>query len=383
MVKETLCTCFTSLVLWTSACADQPIAIGLLLSISGNSAVEGREAWLGIRIAAALVPAVRNRPVRLILADAGSQPAHAALAIARLIEKEHAALVIGDVDSSCSAAASYLAERRGVPMISLTAMHPQAWRDTKYVWSVSVSAAEQGRAAAKVCQSHVGAGTAAIVRDIAQEYSIGLAAAFEEHFVRLGGSIVSKADCRTGDRDFSKQVQRFKALQPDIIYAPVLWTECALIARQVREKGLTAIIVTGDNVNRGELVAEGSSGVAGIVVIGHPLDNDRPTPLSARFCRRFRECFATDPNSCALRAADAYFLALDAISRAGSTDPEKIRSALASTSCLEGVTGPIPFGHDRHPMRPIKVSRIDAGLCRNLITVYPSRAVQKVLLRRR
>lgn len=383
MIKEALCICFTSLVLWTSACADQPITIGLLLSISTNSAVEGREAWLGIRTAYALVPTVRNRPVRLILADAGSQPAHAALAIARLIEKEHAALVIGDVDSSCTAAASYLAERRGVPMISLTAMDPQVWRDTKYVWSVSVSAAEQGRAAAKVCQSHVGARTAAIVRDIAQEYSIGLSAAFEEHFVRLGGSIVSKADCRTGDRDFSKQVQRFKAQQPDIIYAPVFSTECALIARQVREKGLTAIIVTGDNVNREDLVAQGGLEVEGIVLIGHPLDNDRPNPLGTQFCRRFRESFATDPNSCALRAADAYFLALDALSRAGSTDPEKIRSALASTSCLEGATGRILFGRDRNPMRPIEVSRIDAGLCRNLITVYPSRTVQRALLRRR
>lgn len=58
---------------------------------------------------------------------------------------------------------------------------------------------------------------------------------------------------------------------------------------------------------------------------------------------------------------DAYLLALDAIERAGSTDPQAIRNALAATKDFPGATGPISFDDKGDATKPVVIDALHNG----------------------
>lgn len=66
-------------------------------------------------------------------------------------------------------------------------------------------------------------------------------------------------------------------------------------------------------------------------------------------------------------------LVADAISRAGSTDPEAVRQALASTSNYEAVTGNIAYvGDSRVPSKPVAIMYVNHGAFELKTTVTPT-----------
>ena len=70
-------------------------------------------------------------------------------------------------------------------------------------------------------------------------------------------------------------------------------------------------------------------------------------------------------------AYDAVLLAADALKRAGASDPDGLRQALAATADFPGVTGAITFDSERNPRKPGIVIRVDEGKFTYLETVDP------------
>ena len=69
--------------------------------------------------------------------------------------------------------------------------------------------------------------------------------------------------------------------------------------------------------------------------------------------------------------ADAYFITVDAIKRAGSTDPAKIRDALASTNDFQGVTGKISLKPDGNAIKAMVINRVKDGKFNYVTTIQP------------
>ena len=79
----------------------------------------------------------------------------------------------------------------------------------------------------------------AIVQEVSNDYSVGLAKFFREEFVKLTGdenSIVDVANYQTGDKDFTAILTNIKALNPDAVFAPGNFTESALLVKQARKR---------------------------------------------------------------------------------------------------------------------------------------------------
>ena len=62
-----------------------------------------------------------------------------------------------------------------------------------------------------------GAKKVAIVQEVSNDYSVGLAKFFKEAFEKLAGpgSVVDIANYQTGDKDFTAQLTNLKAKNPD------------------------------------------------------------------------------------------------------------------------------------------------------------------------
>ena len=96
----------------------------------------------------------------------------------------------------------------------------------------------------------------AIVQEVSNDYSVGLAKFFREEFVKLTGdenSIVDVANYQTGDKDFTAILTNIKALNPDAVFAPGNFTESALLVKQARQLGIDAQFMGGDTAIPGKL----------------------------------------------------------------------------------------------------------------------------------
>lgn len=67
----------------------------------------------------------------------------------------------------------------------------------------------------------------------------------------------------------------------------------------------------------------------------------------------------------------AYFLLVDAIKRAGSTDGTKIRDALAATKDFRAVSGTITMGDEGNPVKSMVINKVEGGKFVYVTTVNP------------
>ncbi len=371
MTKRFFLLLLAMLLVSSTTWAEEPVRIGVFLSLSGSVEREGRQAWDGIRIAHKMAPRVLDRPVVLSIADTHFDPSAAASSMFRLIERDKAVAVIGDVASNNTIAGSYCAVRKGIPVVSPTATSCLVGENKGCVFRVCFLDSDQGRVAARIARHRLEAKTAVLAVDIGQHYSLGLAYFFQNEFVKLGGKVLERIQFKTGDQDFSRQLKRVKELKPDVIFAPVYLAECALIAKQARTMGLTTPIVAGDAVDRDDLIADGASAVEGLHFTAHFDREMIRNDLGERFLARFESETGTKLSTCAAMAADAYFVLLDAISRAGACRPSDIRAALARTSQFAGVTGSISIGPDGSAVRPVAVKQVCGGTLKYLTAAFP------------
>jgi branched-chain amino acid transport system substrate-binding protein len=192
--------------------------------------------------------------------------------------------------------------------------------------------------------NEVGAKTAVLVREVSNDYSVGLAKFFSDTFKKLTGNdnaILGTVDFNTGDQDFSAQLTTVISLNPDVIFVPGNYTESALVMKQARELGLTVPVLGGDTWETPEFIDVGKERVEGAVFSTFFATEYAANPVAETFLKEYRARYNKEPASVTALGYDGYLLALDAIKRAGSTDPVKIRDAIAKTSGFVGAAGTV------------------------------------------
>ncbi len=138
------------LVLTGLGWAAEPIVIGAYLPMTGNVAAYGQMGWSGITAAKKMEPTVLDRPVDVRLVDTKSEKVESANAVSRLIEKDKAVAIIGEMISGNTIAGSDVAERRKIPMISPSATNPMVTQNKKFILRVCFIDSDQGRIGAKM-----------------------------------------------------------------------------------------------------------------------------------------------------------------------------------------------------------------------------------------
>ena len=360
-----------SMLIAASAIAAEPVKIGVYLPMTGPVAAYGQMGWSGITTAKKMVPTVLGRPVELKLVDTKSDKVESANAVSRLVEKEKVVAIIGEMISGNTIAGSDSAERSHVPMVSPTATNPIVTQGKKFIFRVCFIDPDQGRIAAKLAIDRLKAKTAALIYDISQDYCVALAAFFRKEFTKDGGKILTETKFKTGDRDFTPQLSSIKAVHPDIIYAPIYYTECALIAKQAREMGLKVPILAGDGVQAPELIQLGGKAVEGVYFTAHFHRDMITWDSGKKFAALIKKETGKELDAFSAMGADAYFIIIDAIKRAGSTDPEKIRNALATTKDFQGVTGKISLKRNGNAVKAMVINMVKDGKFKYVTTINP------------
>lgn len=358
----------------TRPAAEADIPIGLYGSLTGATATFGQSTKDGVDLATAEVNAaggVLGKPIRLIVEDNQGKPNEAVNAVLKLIQRDRVVAVLGDVASSLSIAAAPVCQQNRIPMLSPSSTNPKVTEMGDYIFRACFIDPFQGEVMAKFALGTLKAKTAAVFTDRRNDYSVGLAQFFKEKFAALGGKIVAEEGYQAGDREFKPQLTNLRAANPDVIFVPGYYTECALIARQARELGIKAPLLGGDGWDSDVTVESGGAAVEGCYFSNH-YHQDDPRPEVQSFVKKFREIHGgRTPDAMAVTGYDAAKILYDAIRRAGSTAPKAIRDALAATRDFVGVSGKITIGPDRNASKSAVVLKIEGGRFKFVQLVAP------------
>jgi branched-chain amino acid transport system substrate-binding protein len=351
--------------------AQDVVKIGAYLPMTGGVAAYGDMEWSGIQIAHDMEPTVLGKKIDLVLVDTKSDKIEAANAVSLLVEKEKVVGILGEAISGNSMAGNPISEKAEIPSVSPTATNPLVTQGKQYAFRACFIDPFQGEVAARFARDQLKAQTAAVIIDQAQDYCVGLANYFEKEFVKLGGKIVSKTYIQTGDQDFSAQLSAVQASKPDIIYAPNYYTEDALMAKQARDLGIKVPILTGDGAQDETLIKVGGASVENTFFTGHFHKQAATTDRAKEYIKRYEEKYKKEAGAFDALGADAYFLLVDAIKRAGSTDGPKIREALANAKNFQGVSGTITMGEGGNPVKSMVINKVEGGKFVYVTTVNP------------
>jgi branched-chain amino acid transport system substrate-binding protein len=341
-----------------------PIVIGAYLSMTGSMATFGESSKRGAEIAIEEANAqggVLGRKVSLVVVDDQGKAEEVGNAVLRLIDVDGAVAIMGEVASTLSLVAGRIAQRRKVPMVSPSSTNTQVTMVGDYVFRVCFLDPFQGYAMARFARDRLKISKVAILKDVRNDYSIGLSDAFQKAFTRLGGTITDIESYGAGDTEFSAQLTKIKPGLPEGLYVPGYYTEVGSVARQARRLGIKAPLMGGDGWESPELLKIGGVDIVGSYYSNH-FAHDLPSPRAKQFITAYGAKYNEAAPALAALGYDATLAILDALRRAGSTNPRAVRDALATTTELDAVTGRLTLDANRNPVKPAVVVRVtEAG----------------------
>src|SRR3954470_6545943 len=337
------------------------IKIGEVGSMTGTEATFGTSSDRGIQLAVTEVNGaggIKGRQLQVIALDDEGKPEEAATAATRLISSEHVLALLGEVASTRSLFMAPKAQAAKVPMVSPSSTNEKVTAVGDYIFRACFIDPFQGYVMAKFATDTLKLKKAAILRDVRNDYSVGLAKVFSDNFTRMGGKIVANESFSNGDVDFKAQLTNIKAAGPDALYVPAYYTEVGLIARQAREIGLTVPMLGGDGWDSEKLYEIGGPALEGSYFSNH-YSVDDPSPRVQEFVNKFKKEYGGQvPDSLAAQAYDAAGMLFDGMKRAKDITGPSIRDALAETKNYRGVTGDITMDEKRNATKPAVVLKV-------------------------
>ena len=334
------------------------ILVGFYGSLTGDGASFGQSSREGAELAVDELNAaggVLGRQLRLLVEDDQSKPEEASNAVTKLITQDRVVAVIGEVASRRTLAAAPIAQRYQIPMITPASTNEKVTEVGDYVFRVCFIDPFQGEVLAKFAYNDLKARKVAILRDQAQDYSVGLTDSVAQHFARLGGQVLPPVSYSSGDADFKAALTRIRSEKPDVLFATGYYSEAAIITRQARELGMKMPILGGDGWV-GDALQNGREALNNTYISNH-YSGDNPDPIVQNFVGAYRKRFNRDPDAIAALGYDAIKVLADSLTRAQSTDGPTLRAAIAAAD-VPGVTGRLKMNAKRNVDKPAVVQEV-------------------------
>ena len=330
---------------------EKVVKIGVFEPLTGDNGAGGKQEVLGMQYANYVQPTVdingETYKVQLEVVDNRTAAENGPSAAAELVNKG-VSIVLGSYGSGVSIAASDTFKQAGIPAIGVTCTNPNVTAGNSHYFRICFLDPFQGTVLANYAYNELGYRTAYTLAENGNDYDEGLAHYFTEAFTTLGGK-VENANFPENTSDFNSYITNAVNAGAEVIFAPTSTSYAQLIVEQAAAKGVKATIMAGDTWDSNQILAAAK---------GKDIDIQVTTFYQEGGNKAFDEGFKAflegseqnltdnggDSNIAAVSAMgyDAYFVALEALKVAGSTDRAKVTEALWKVSTT-GVTGAIAF----------------------------------------
>lgn len=199
----------------------------------------------------------------------------------------------------------------------------------------------------------------ALLYNVADTYSTGMAKAFEEEVAAKGGTLVAKESYTGGEVDFNTQLTTIKNAGADIIFCPVYSQDAAYMVNQAKQQGIDIPFIGGDGWDGILNQVEDTSILEGVVFLSPFLATDE-NEIVKNFVTKYEEQFKTTPDQFAADGYDGVYVIKAAMEKAGSTRSEDLIKAMTEIE-VEGTTGKMSFTPEGEPNKQAKLIEIKNG----------------------
>ena len=332
------------------AAAPLPIKIGVGGPMTGSDAVFGAEMRNGVEQAVRDINAaggMLHHKLSVEIGDDAGDPKQGA-AVAKKFVADHLRFVVGHFNSGVTLPASSIYADNNILDITPASTNPQITeRGLETVFRTCGRDDQQAAVATKFLAS-LGNKKIAIVHD-KTTYGKGLADAVRKDLAALGIKDVLYDGVETGEKDYSALVAKIKASGAEIVYWGGLQTEAGRIVRQMRERGVDAVMMASSGIASDEFAALGGDAIIGTIMT-FPRD-PRNRPQAANVVKEFK-ARNVDPETYTLYSYAAVQIIQQAAEQAKSLDPKDIAKVMHAGTPFKTVLGDIAFDAQGDITRP-------------------------------
>jgi branched-chain amino acid transport system substrate-binding protein len=346
------------------AAAADVIKIGLLAPLTGFAAADGLSVSNSVKLAVDQVNekgGLLGKKVELIVEDDAAQAKEAVGLARKLVQRDGVVAVVGGSYSMPSRAVAPLFQEFGIPFVAGYAVHPDITVAGDFCFRNGFLGTVEGRGAGVVAVDMLQAKTVGLLT-MDNDFGRTLADGFREYVVAKGAKVVFDQIYPLGEKDFSAYLTSIKDADPDVVLASGYYAEAAGIVKQAYEMGLRSQILGEEGYDSPKFIElAGAEAAEGTIIVTN-LDRDDPRPVVQEFISEYRKRYGMEPDMVGASNYDAFMIIADAIRRAGTTDPEQVRDAIAATSDFDGVTGIITgFTEIGEVIKPVQVQIVKDG----------------------
>lgn len=340
-----------SLVAVAVSAQDLVVRIGHVAPTSGWMSIVGIESENAARLAIEQLNAGgvriggRAASLELVAADDVGTASRGRLAAEAMVAAQVRG-VVGHFTSGPTIAAARIYADAGIPQLSPAATNPAFTRmGLKSAFRMVADDVKIARLLGRHAVGELGAQRFAIIDD-RSIYGRGLAEEFSKAVVASGGRIVEVRQTTEDATDFGDFLSAAKAAQADAVFFGGFEPQAGRLLRQMKQVGFSAKVIGGDAICTPDLVSYYARGeafddqVVCVLPGGMPPAND---PATQRFIADYTRRYGLEPTYYGPQAYDAVMLMVDAMTRAGSSEPADYLPLLAATQDYQGVSGVISF----------------------------------------
>ena len=348
------------------------IKIGVFEPQSGDNGAGGKQEVLGMQYANYVQPTVEiggeTYDVKLEIVDNRTTAENGPSAASELMNRG-VSIVLGSYGSGVSMAGGTVFQEAGVPAIGVTCTNPQVTSDCSVYYRICFLDPFQGTVLANYAYKELGVTTAYTLAMLGSDYDQGLVYYFSEAFKALGGTVTSE-DFPEGNANFVSYINNAKSAGAGVIFAPVSTNYAQLIIEAAGAQGFEGHLLGSDTWDN-NMVIESAKGKSVNVEITTFYQEGGAPEFDAgikEWMNANADALTNNGGNDMVSAVtamgyDAYFVALEAIKAAGSTDPAAVLAALPGVS-YTGVSGLIEFdeiGDAKRDAAYIKAANTESG----------------------
>ena len=331
--------------------ANPVVKIGVFEPQTGDNGAGGKQEILGMQYANYVQPTVeiggQTYGVQLEIVDNRTTAENGPSAAAELVNRG-ASVVLGSYGSGVSMAGGQVFSEAGIPAIGVTCTNPQVTSDCDVYFRICFLDPFQGTVLANYAYKVLGVEKAYTLAMLGSDYDQGLIYYFTQAFEALGGEVVSE-DFPEATANFVSYINNAKAAGAGVIFAPVSTNYAQLIIEAASAQGFEGELLGSDTWDNNMVVESAKGKDVSIKITTFYQEGGNP-----EFDAGIKEWMNANADAMTNNGGndmvsavtamgyDAYFVALEALKAAGSTDPAAVLEALPGVS-YEGVSGLIEF----------------------------------------
>jgi branched-chain amino acid transport system substrate-binding protein len=352
MYRRTLLGAAAALAATPAAFAQSgPVQVGAIEILSGPNAAYGTAIKGGLELALDEVNAkgvLGGRKINLTVEDSAANKDQAINAARKLIGRDHVSLIIGPTLSNEMFAVGPVVNERKIPIIGTSTTAAGITDIGPWVFRTSLPESDVIPVTLNYAKAR-GVKTIALMYANDDAFSKSGFDTMKAAAEKAGLNILTIESFSGKDTDFSAQLTKIKSLKPDAVGISALVEPVSGVLLQARQLGFgkeTQFI--GGNGSNSPKLGEIAGAAANGLIVGSPWFIGKDDPANQQFVSKFKAKYGRDPDQFAAQAYDTMHIVAEALDRAASTDPDKLRTALLATK-HNGVMGPFTFTEHRDP----------------------------------